>query len=212
MIQKVDDSFPVPVSGKLIQQGWFGALVRFVNSLRLRGDGRYFMVSRNPGGTTIQPSPALLQAIDHSGGTAPAAGGGGGSSSQFYPWFGHGQTVPVTKGSTIDGTPIPSPPTAAMVYKPSSDGFFYADFWMGRPLQYASAFFELDVYSHNPVSGSVSPTDDFHLAHAEYQGTASCGVWLPAPAQYWYVFTVNAYNNADLYYLDGRVFFYPIMQ
>ena len=76
MIQKVDDSFPVPVSGKPIQRGWFGALVRFVNSLRLRGDGRYFMVSRNLGGTTIQPSPALLQALDHSGGAAPSTGGG----------------------------------------------------------------------------------------------------------------------------------------
>jgi hypothetical protein len=76
MIQKVDDSFPVPVSGKPIQQGWFGALVRFVNSLRLRGDGRYFMVSRNLGGTTIQPSTALLQALDRSGGAAPSAGGG----------------------------------------------------------------------------------------------------------------------------------------
>lgn len=78
MIQKVDDSFPVPVSGKPIQRGWFGALVRFVNSLRLRGDGRYFMVSRNLGGTTIAPSNALIQALDRSGGAAPASGGASG--------------------------------------------------------------------------------------------------------------------------------------
>lgn len=76
MIQKVDDSFPVPVSGKPIQSGWFGTLVRFVNSLRLRGDGRYFMVSRNLGGTTIAPSNALIQALERSGGAAPSTGGG----------------------------------------------------------------------------------------------------------------------------------------
>lgn len=89
MIQKVDDSFPVPASGKPIQRGWFGALVRFVNSLRLRGDGRYFLVSRNTGGTTIAPSNALIQALERSGGAAPSAGGGGGASGLCIPDYLH---------------------------------------------------------------------------------------------------------------------------
>ena len=93
MIQKVDDSFPVPVSGKPIQRGWFGALVRFVNSLRLRGDGRYFMVSRNLGGTTIQPSTALLQALDRSAGAAPSAGGGGPSAVLGFPDYYNGAQI-----------------------------------------------------------------------------------------------------------------------
>ena len=70
--------FPVPVSNNKIPRGWFAALVRFMNSLLLRGDGRYFAVTHTTEGTTIKPTPALIQALERSGGAAPAAGGGGG--------------------------------------------------------------------------------------------------------------------------------------
>jgi len=68
--------FPVPVSNQSIPRGWFAALVRFMNSLLLRGDGRYFAVTHTTEGTTIKPTPALIQALERSGGAAPAAGGG----------------------------------------------------------------------------------------------------------------------------------------
>lgn len=68
--------FQVPVSNKPIPRGWFAALVRFMNSLLLRGDGRYFAVTHTTEGTTIKPTPALIQALERSGGAAPSAGGG----------------------------------------------------------------------------------------------------------------------------------------
>lgn len=68
--------FPVPVSGEKIPHGWFANLVRFVNSLTLRGDGRYTMVSRNESGTTVTLTPAVKNAIERSGGTPPDSGGG----------------------------------------------------------------------------------------------------------------------------------------
>jgi len=70
--------FQVPVSNKPIPRGWFAALVRFMNSLILRGDGQYFSVTHTTEGTTINPTPALLQALERAGGAAPSEGGGGG--------------------------------------------------------------------------------------------------------------------------------------
>lgn len=67
--------FPVPVSGEKITHGWFANLVRFVNSLTLRGDGRYTMVSRNESGTTVTLTPAVKNAIERSG-SAPGSTGG----------------------------------------------------------------------------------------------------------------------------------------
>ena len=69
--------FPVPVSGEKIPHGWFANLVRFVNSLTLRGDGRFTMVSRNESGTTVTLTPAVKNAIERSG-TPPGGGGTGG--------------------------------------------------------------------------------------------------------------------------------------
>lgn len=69
------DKFPEPVSGQYIPRGWFGRLVRFVNSLILHGDGQYLTVKHTIDGQTIAPTPALLQALGQSG-TPPAAGGG----------------------------------------------------------------------------------------------------------------------------------------
>ena len=119
MIQKVDDSFPVPVTGKPIQRGWFGALVRFVNSLRLRGDGRYFMVSRNLGGTTIQPSTALLQALDRPGGAAPSAGGGTTYGIEAT-IDGSTASVALVPGSTV--TSLSLVPTAPVTLTAGADG------------------------------------------------------------------------------------------
>ncbi len=68
--------FPVPVSGEKIPHGWFANLVRFINSLTLRGDGRYTMVSRNESGTTVTLTPAVKNAIEQSGGTPPGSGSG----------------------------------------------------------------------------------------------------------------------------------------
>lgn len=68
--------FPVPSSGQPIPRGWFGRLVRFINSLILHGDGQYLTVKHTLDGQTITPTPALLQALGN-GGAPPAAGGGG---------------------------------------------------------------------------------------------------------------------------------------
>ena len=69
------EKFPVPVTGTPIPRGWFGRLVRFVNSLALHGDERYFAVSRGPNGTSISPTGALIDALAARGG-APSPGGG----------------------------------------------------------------------------------------------------------------------------------------
>ena len=71
------DRFPEPVSGQPIPRGWFGRLVRFVNSLVLHGENQCFVVKHSPNGTTIAPTTALLDALFRSSGSAPAAGSGG---------------------------------------------------------------------------------------------------------------------------------------
>lgn len=68
------DKFPVPVAGQKIPRGWFGRLVRFINSLILHGDGQYLTVKHTQAGQTITPTPALLQALGQRG-APPAAGG-----------------------------------------------------------------------------------------------------------------------------------------
>lgn len=89
--------FPVPVSGEKIPHGWFANLVRFVNSLTLRGDGRYTMVSRNESGTTVTLTPAVKNAIEHSGGTPPGSGG-----SFCIPNYGAGESVTPGTAYTIN--------------------------------------------------------------------------------------------------------------
>lgn len=73
--------FKVPVSGQKIPHGWFAALVRFMNSLILSGDGRYTMVDRNESGTTVTLTPAVIDALNKASGGTPAAGGGGGGDT-----------------------------------------------------------------------------------------------------------------------------------
>lgn len=90
------DAFPEPVAGQPIPRGWFGRLVRFVNSLILRGDKRYFAVSHTPGGTLIAPSKALIDALERTD-AAPASGG----SAQDISASVSGSTASVTlSGST----------------------------------------------------------------------------------------------------------------
>jgi hypothetical protein len=67
------DKFPEPVAGSAIPRGWFGRLVRFINSLILHGDGQYLTVKHTRDGQTISPTPALLQELGQRG--APASGG-----------------------------------------------------------------------------------------------------------------------------------------
>ena len=69
--------FPVPVSGQPIPRGWFARLVRFVNSLILRGDGSYLAVKHTPDGTLISPTPYLIDQLAQAG----RAGGSGGGAS-----------------------------------------------------------------------------------------------------------------------------------
>lgn len=72
-----DYGFRVPVSGQKIPHGWFAALVRFMNSLILRGDGRFTMVSRDESGTSVTLTPAVVSALTRAaGGTPPGSGGG----------------------------------------------------------------------------------------------------------------------------------------
>ena len=75
--------FPVPVTGQKIPSGWFGRLVRFINSLVLRGDGSYLTVTHTPDGTLIKPTPYLIDQLTKSGG-APAAAGGAVGFPNFY--------------------------------------------------------------------------------------------------------------------------------
>lgn len=81
--------FPVPPSGHPIPRGWFGRLVRFINSLILHGDGQYLTVKHTLDGQTITPTPALLQALGN-GGAPPAAGGG---AHPFVPNYSSPTTV-----------------------------------------------------------------------------------------------------------------------
>ena len=79
------DKFPVPVTGQEIPKGWFARLVSYINSLVLHGDGQYLAVSHNMSGTTIKPTPALLQ-LASGRGAAPSSGGG---STAFVPDYAH---------------------------------------------------------------------------------------------------------------------------
>lgn len=92
--------FPVPISGEKIPHGWFANLVRFVNSLTLRGDGRYTMVSRNESGTTVTLTPAVKNAIERTGGTPPGSGGG---AIGFPNYFSTSQ-IPVSDSNSYDLT------------------------------------------------------------------------------------------------------------
>lgn len=81
--------FPVPVSGQKIPSGWFGRLVRFINSLVLRGDGSYLSVTHTPEGTFIAPTATLINALERTG-RAPASGGG---AHPFVPDYSSPSTV-----------------------------------------------------------------------------------------------------------------------
>lgn len=70
-----DYGFRVPVSGQKIPHGWFAALVRFMNSLVLRGDGRFTMVIRDESGTSVTLTPAAVAALTRAAGGPPGAGG-----------------------------------------------------------------------------------------------------------------------------------------
>ena len=89
--------FPVPVSGQKIPRGWFGRLVRFINSLVLRGDGSYLAVEHTPDGTLIKPTTYLIDQLNKAG-NPPAAGG---SAAQDISASVTGGTATVTlSGST----------------------------------------------------------------------------------------------------------------
>ena len=83
--------FRPPVSGQKIPHGWFAALVRFMNSLILSGDGRYTLVDRDESGTTVTLSPAVIAALDK------ASGGAGGQAAD------QDLTVDVTGGTATVG-------------------------------------------------------------------------------------------------------------
>lgn len=89
--------FPVPPSGHPIPRGWFGRLVRFINSLILHGDGQYLTVKHTLDGQTITPTPALLQALGNGG--APPAGGSGANQDLSVSVSGNTATVGLS-GST----------------------------------------------------------------------------------------------------------------
>ena len=112
--------FPVPVSNQSIPRGWFAALVRFMNSLLLRGDGRYFAVTHTTEGTTIKPTPALIQALERSGGAAPAAGGGGATYGIEATIDGSTASVALVEGGTASS--ISLIPTAPVTLTAGSNG------------------------------------------------------------------------------------------
>lgn len=74
------DKFPIPTTGQPIPKGWFGRLVRFMNSLILSGDESNLLVKRTDAGTTIALAPALLQKLNRAG--TPGASGGGATGIQ----------------------------------------------------------------------------------------------------------------------------------
>jgi len=66
--------FPIPVSGQPIPRGWFARLVRFMNSLILRGDETYLSVKHTAEGTLIRPTNYLIEQLTKSGGTPGGMG------------------------------------------------------------------------------------------------------------------------------------------
>lgn len=112
--------FPVPVSNKTIPRGWFAALVRFMNSLLLRGDGRYFAVTHTTEGTTIKPTPALIQALERSGGAAPSAGGGGSYGLQAA-IYGGTSSIQLVPGSTASSVPLIPGPNVSIESDPTDN-------------------------------------------------------------------------------------------
>lgn len=112
--------FPVPVSNDKIPRGWFAALVRFMNSLLLRGDGRYFAVTHTTEGTTIKPTPALIQALKRAGGAAPAAGGGGATYGIEATIDGSTASIALVEGGTASS--ISLIPTAPVTLTAGANG------------------------------------------------------------------------------------------
>ena len=112
--------FPVPVSNQSIPRGWFAALVRFMNSLLLRGDGRYFAVTHTTEGTTINPTPALIQALERSGGAAPSAGGAGTSYGIEAVIDGSTASIALVPGSTVSSLSLV--PTAPVTLTSGANG------------------------------------------------------------------------------------------
>ena len=68
------DKFAIPVSGQPIPRGWFARLVAFMNSLVLRGDNQYFLVSHSNAGTTISPSKKMVDLLNAAHAAAPSSG------------------------------------------------------------------------------------------------------------------------------------------
>ena len=112
--------FPVPVSNQSIPRGWFAALVRFMNSLLLRGDGRYFAVTHTTEGTTIKPTPALIQALERSGGAAPSAGGSGTTYGIEAVIDGSTASIALVEGGTASS--ISLIPTAPVILTAGANG------------------------------------------------------------------------------------------
>lgn len=66
--------FPVPPSGHPIPRGWFGRLVRFINSLILHGDNQYLTIKHTMDGQTITLTPAVINALSRASGGPSAPG------------------------------------------------------------------------------------------------------------------------------------------
>ena len=96
-----DKEFPIPVSGQPIPSGWFARLVRFMNGLRVHGDGRYVMVSQGPSGRTVSLSPALLQALGRTG--TPPGSGSPVVAATGFPDYTHGSPFAVNTSYQITG-------------------------------------------------------------------------------------------------------------
>ena len=182
--------FQVPVSGKEIPRGWFAALVRFVNSLLLRGDGRYFAVTHTTEGTTIKPSPALIQALERSGGAAPSAGGGTTYGIQAT-ISGTTASVTLVPGSTV--TSLSLVPTAPVTLTAGTSGELIIGATVsssgGLPgPQYDgwSAYYEPGVYYEFQTDGWVyGEVDiDYNYTHSnpDASTTAMLRFWKPRTA------------------------------
>lgn len=104
------EPFPEPVSGQPIPRGWFARLVRRMNMLRLRGDGRFFAVSDSPSGQRIAPTPALLQLLDRASG-APSSVGSGVPNYAAGEAVTTGQSYTISSAGWIIGTVKTSFPT-----------------------------------------------------------------------------------------------------
>ena len=181
------DAFLEPIAGQPIPRGWFGRLVRFMNSLILRGDKRYFAVSHTMGGTLIAPSKALIDALERSG-SSPAAGGG----ASGFPVYASGSSVTF-------GTAYPAASNSWLIGSVGASMYEICDATWSIELKNTASGTSITSFQLARLVSNIPTTANNFSSYFP--------VCLPIPAGV--TFTVSLSTSLASGYIDNRLYLYP---